>query len=123
MTLRISQRDFFRTIVTVLCFLPLLVIPSTSSAARKCSVTSFTYMLTDCVGEDVGYTHEGRIYTHIGSWRDGRPHGKGRLVEPRSMTGIHAEIHGMWDTGRLVRACLDSITPLLKAGGRRVLPT
>lgn len=106
-----NQFFLFKGLLKTVFAVSALATPFVSSAAKQCTARLPTYKWTHCVGEVGGYTHEGRIYTYIGSWRDGRPHGKGRLVEPRSMTGIHAEIHGKWDTGRLVRACLDSVDP------------
>ena len=62
---------------------------STTSFADEC-------MEGDCDnGTGIGYNEEGKIYS--GEWKDGEPHGMGKLTISK---GKHLE--GRWEKGQLV---------------------
>lgn len=52
-----------------------------------------------------GYQYDGKTYTYIGPWRAGVPNGKGRLIAPKSLSGVHTEIHETFEDGNLIRSC------------------
>ncbi len=75
--------------LVILFLLALGIIFSTITFAEEC-------MEGDCDdGTGTGFTEEGKLYS--GEWKDGKPHGIGKLTISK---GKHLE--GRWEKGQLV---------------------
>ena len=75
---------------TLFLILTFFLVLSTTSFADEC-------MEGDCDnGIGTGYTEEGKLYS--GAWKDGLPHGMGKLIISKDK-----HLEGKWEKGQLVK--------------------